>query len=74
MPITLQPLLGLGVILVLAWLASERRRAVSPRLVIAGLALQVALALLLLKLPLAQTAFLALTDLVLSVQRATFLK
>ena len=71
MPITLQPLLGLGVILVLAWLASERRRAVSPRLVIAGLALQVALALLLLKLPLAQTAFLALTDLVLSVQRAT---
>ena len=71
MPITLQPLLGLGVILVLAWLASERRRAVSPRLVIAGLALQILLALLLLKLPLAQTAFLALTDLVLSVQRAT---
>ena len=68
---TLQPLLGLGVILALAWLASERRRAVSPRLVIAGLALQILLALLLLKLPLAQTAFLALTDLVLSVQRAT---
>nr|WP_211335211.1 nucleoside transporter C-terminal domain-containing protein [Thiocapsa rosea] len=68
---TLQPLLGLGVILGLAWLASERRRAVSPRLVLAGLALQIALALLLLKLPLAQTAFLGLTDLVLAVQRAT---
>jgi CNT family concentrative nucleoside transporter len=68
---TLQPLLGLGVILALAWLASERRGAVSPRLVIAGLALQISFALLLLKLPLAQTAFLALTDLVLSVQRAT---
>ncbi|UHD19020.1 nucleoside:proton symporter [Thiocapsa bogorovii] len=68
---TLQPLLGLGVILGLAWLASERRRAVSPRLVLAGLALQIALALLLLKLPLAQAAFLALTDLVLAVQRAT---
>lgn len=68
---TLQPLLGLGVILALAWLASERRRAVSPRLVIAGLALQIALALLLLELPLAQSAFLSLTDLVLSVQRAT---
>lgn len=67
----LQPLLGLGVILALAWLASERRRAVSARLVIAGLALQAALALLLLELPLAQTAFLALTDLVLAVQRAT---
>ncbi|HSO83458.1 NupC/NupG family nucleoside CNT transporter [Thiocapsa sp.] len=71
MPSTLQPLLGLGVILALAWLASERRRAVSPRLVIAGLALQILLALLLLKLPLAQSAFLSLTDLVLSVQRAT---
>lgn len=68
---TLQPLLGLGVILALAWLASERRGAVSPRLVIAGLALQISFALLLLKLPLAQTAFLALTDLVLVVQRAT---
>jgi CNT family concentrative nucleoside transporter len=71
MPSTLQPVLGLGVIIGLAWLASERRRAVSPRLVIAGLALQIALALLLLKLPLARTAFLALTDLVLAVQRAT---
>jgi CNT family concentrative nucleoside transporter len=68
---TLQPLLGLGVILGLAWLASERRRAVSPRLVLAGLALQIVLALLLLKLPLAQAVFLALTDLVLAVQRAT---
>jgi CNT family concentrative nucleoside transporter len=68
---TLQPLLGLGVILGLAWLASERRRAVSPRLVLAGLALQIVLALVLLKLPLAQAVFLALTDLVLAVQRAT---
>ncbi|WP_296807697.1 nucleoside transporter C-terminal domain-containing protein [Thiocapsa sp.] len=68
---TLQPLLGLGVILGLAWLASERRRAVRPRLVLAGLALQIAVALMLLKLPFAQDAFLALTDLVLAVQRAT---
>jgi CNT family concentrative nucleoside transporter len=68
---TLQPLLGLGVILGLAWASSERRCAVSARLVVAGLALQIALALLLLKMPLAQTAFLSLTDLVLAVQRAT---
>ncbi|QVL49583.1 MAG: nucleoside:proton symporter [Thiocapsa sp.] len=68
---TLQPLLGLGVILGLAWLLSERRGAVSPRLVLAGLALQVVFALALLKLPLAQAAFLGLTDLVLAVQRAT---
>ncbi|WP_199484230.1 NupC/NupG family nucleoside CNT transporter [Thiocapsa marina] len=68
---TLQPLLGLGVILGLAWLASERRRAVSLRLVLAGLALQIGLALLLLKLPFAQAVFLSMTDLVLAVQRAT---
>ncbi|MFB1509476.1 MAG: Na+ dependent nucleoside transporter N-terminal domain-containing protein, partial [Thiocapsa sp. C3-sup] len=68
---TLQPLLGLVVIVGLAWLLSERPHAVRPRLVVAGLALQIALALLLLKLPIAQASFLALTDLVLAVQRAT---
>lgn len=71
MPSALQPLLGLGLILGLAWLASERRGAVRPRLVIAGLALQFALALILLELPAAKTAFLALNDLVLGLQRAT---
>lgn len=68
---TLQPLLGLGVLIALAWLLSERRGAVKPRIIIAGLLLQVGFALLLLKLPLAQDAFMSLNDLVLSIQRAT---
>jgi concentrative nucleoside transporter, CNT family len=67
----LQPVLGLGVIIGVAWLLSEARSAVRPRLVIAGLALQIAFALVLLKLPIAQAAFLSLNDLVLAVQRAT---
>ncbi len=71
MPGILQPLLGLGVLVALAWLLSERRSAVSPRLVIAGLALQIGFALLLLKLPLAQATFMSLNDLVLAIQRAT---
>ena len=68
---TMQPLLGLGVIIGVAWLLSEARSAVRPRLIIAGLALQIAFALVLLKLPIAQAAFLSLNDMVLAVQRAT---
>jgi concentrative nucleoside transporter, CNT family len=71
MPSTLQPLLGLVVIVGLAWLISERRGAVRPRLIVAGLTLQIAFALLLLKLPIAQAAFMSLNDIVLAVQRAT---
>jgi concentrative nucleoside transporter, CNT family len=67
----LQPLLGLAVITALAWALSEDRRAVRPRLILAGIGLQVILALLLLKLPPAKQAFLALNDLVLALQRAT---
>jgi CNT family concentrative nucleoside transporter len=67
----MQPLLGLGVLIAVAWLLSEDRRAVKPRLILAGLLLQVGLALLLLKLPVAQAAFMRLNDLVLSIQRAT---
>jgi len=67
----LQPLLGIAVLLLLAWLLSENRRAVSPRLVLAGLALQCLLALALLKLAPAQGFFLALNDLVLALEHAT---
>ncbi|MGE5155477.1 MAG: NupC/NupG family nucleoside CNT transporter, partial [Bdellovibrio bacteriovorus] len=67
----LQPLLGLILITALAWALSEDRRAVRPRLILAGIGLQVVLALLLLKLPPAKQAFLALNDLVLALQRAT---
>jgi len=67
----LQPLLGLVLIIALAWVLSEDRRAVRPRLILAGLALQILLALLLLKLPPAKQAFLALNELVFALQRAT---
>ena len=68
---TLQPLLGIALILALAWGLSENRRAVRPRLIVGGLALQFLLALLLLKLPPAKQLFLALNGLVLSLQQAT---
>lgn len=67
----LQPLLGLVVLLALAGALSENRRAIRPRLVLAALALQLLLALLLLKLAPAQGVFLALNDLVLALERAT---
>jgi len=66
-----QALAGIAGLIALAWLASERKRAVPWRAVGGGLALQVALALALLKLPLAKDAFLALNDTLLALERAT---
>jgi len=63
--------LGISTLLACAWLLSEDRRAVSARLVLGGLALQLALALLLLKLPAAQQGFVAINGLVLALNRAT---
>ena len=67
----LQGLLGLVVLTGLAWLLSEQRGAVRPRLIIGGLLLQLILALILLRLPPARTLFLTLNDLVLGLQAAT---
>ena len=67
----LQPLLGLVLIMLLAWALSEDRRAVAPRLIIGALVLQFILAALLLKLPAAKGVFLALNDLVLVIQEST---
>jgi CNT family concentrative nucleoside transporter len=68
---TLQPLLGIALILALAFGLSEDRRAVRPRLVLGGLALQFLLAVLLLELPPAKQVFLALNGLVMALQEAT---
>jgi CNT family concentrative nucleoside transporter len=68
---TLQGLTGLLVFPLLAWLISEKRRAFDWRLPVAGLALQLSLALLLLKLPLFQELFIHLNQLLLSLQEAT---
>lgn len=69
--IILQGVLGLGVLVGLAWLLSEDRRSVPPRLILVGLGVQILLALLLLKLPPVKHLFLALNDLVLALQEAT---
>ena len=68
---TLQALFGLSALLTIAWLLSESRRHISPRLVIGGLTLQVLLGLLLLKWPGARDAFLLLNAMVLAIQKAT---
>ena len=67
----LQALAGIAGLLLLAWLFSENRKAVAWRPVAGGLVLQLALALLLLKLPLAKDAFLWLNDVLLGMERAT---
>ncbi|NND68399.1 MAG: nucleoside:proton symporter, partial [Halioglobus sp.] len=66
-----QALLGLPVIIFIAWLCSERRRNFPLRLVVTGLAAQLVLALLLLKVPLLQDALLVINRMVLAIEEAT---
>ena len=66
-----QSLLGILVVLGFAWAISENRRAFPLRTVLAGLALQLALALLLLKLPAARAALLSLNVIVNALTAAT---
>ncbi len=67
----LQSLLGMVVILALAWLLSENRRAFPVRIVIGGLAMQAGLAMLLLKVPAARDALFALNGAVDALTGAT---
>ena len=67
----LQGLLGIIVFVGVAWLMSEDRRVFPRRIVIVGLALQLVLAALLLKLPLFKDAFIALNKVILSLEHAT---
>lgn len=66
-----QPFLGLAFLVLFAWAISENRRGASWRIVVAGLAVQFALALLLLKLPQSQIVFVWLNDGVVALQKAT---
>jgi len=68
---TVQSALGLLAFPLIAWLMSENRRRVAWRTVLAGLALQIAMAVALLKLPLFKQAFLALNDAMLALESAT---
>lgn len=67
----LQSAFGICVIVALAWALSENRRAFPWRTVIAGLLLQAALALLLLKVPVARAGLLALNGAVDALTGAT---
>jgi concentrative nucleoside transporter, CNT family len=71
MPEHLQSALGLVVLRLIAWLLSERRRAVSWRFVTVGTAAQIVLALLFLKLPFVTSAFELLNRGVFTLQRAS---
>lgn len=66
-----QSALGIAVILALAWAFSENRRAFPVRTVLAGLALQVVLALLLLKVPPARNVLFSLNGVVDALMEAT---
>lgn len=66
-----QAIAGIAGLLALAWLVAERRRAIPWRAVAAGLVLQLALTLALLKLPGAKAAFLWLNDALLALEKAT---
>ncbi len=66
-----QSLLGFGGFIALAWLLSEKKSAVPWRTVFGGVALQVALAVAILKLPGVHAAFAALNDGLLALERAT---
>jgi CNT family concentrative nucleoside transporter len=67
----LQSALGIAVILALAWVLSENRRAFPLRTVVVGLALQFSLALLLLKVEVARNALFSLNGIVDALMRAT---
>ena len=62
---------GIAGLLALAWLMGESRRAVPWRAVAAGLVLQIALAVVFLKVPLMKDFFLRLNDALLVLEKAT---
>ncbi|MEA3194075.1 MAG: concentrative nucleoside transporter, family, partial [Betaproteobacteria bacterium] len=64
-------LAGIAGLLGLAWLAGENRRAVPWRAVAAGLALQIALAVLFLKIEFLKSAFFRLNDALMVLEKAT---
>ncbi|MGQ0752629.1 MAG: NupC/NupG family nucleoside CNT transporter [Betaproteobacteria bacterium] len=67
----LQSAVGLAVLFLIAWMMSERRRAVPWRIVLSGILLQLVLAAALVLAPGVNQAFLALNDMLLGLERAT---
>src|SRR6476620_8570163 len=71
MPDSIHALAGIAGLLALAWLAGEKRLAVPWRAVGAGLALQLVMAVVFLKVTLVKEAFLKLNDALLVLEQAT---
>ncbi len=67
----LQPVVGLAVLIALAWALSENRRGWSTRLVLVGLAVQLALAAVALSVPVVREAIGAINTVVLALDTAT---
>jgi CNT family concentrative nucleoside transporter len=67
----LQSAVGLLILLLLAWLISENRRQVRVKVMVAGVAIQLLFALILLKFPFAQRVFFMLNQAVMALQEAT---
>jgi len=67
----MQSAIGLIALPFIAWMMSENRRAISWRVLAAGLGLQIAIALVLLKVPGSEQAFIWLNDVFLALERAT---
>ncbi len=70
-PAMLQSAFGLAAFVLIAWLLSENRRAVSLRLIVAGLVLQLLLALSLLKIPVLGKGFLLLNGVAEALEEGT---
>ena len=67
----MQAILGIAVLLGIAWLLSEARQSVRWRTVVVGLVMQFALALLLLRAPFVGDGLLLLNEVVFAIERAT---
>jgi CNT family concentrative nucleoside transporter len=67
----LQSAVGLLILLLLAWLISENRRQVRVKVMVAGVAIQLLFALILLKFPFSQRVFFMLNQAVMALQEAT---
>lgn len=67
----IQCIIGLVVIAALAWTISEQRRKPPVKLVIIGIGVQIAIAFILLKVPLFQRMFIALNGVVLALEQST---
>jgi len=67
----IQPLIGIALILLIAYLVSEKRALILSGGILKGMVFQFGLALVLLKTPEVQNMFLKLNDVVLAIQKAT---